>query len=146
MYWSKDNQILNIKMYYEFTILYSIPATEVMDICRVSNITGQKGYVKTPLYPINYPTHTECTTTIRAPHPSQKIRLYAIDFQLETNNTRCPDLFRVSDTLRSHSACGARARDHLFTSQGNWITIEFLSNHENRYKGFWLYYEGRNTK
>lgn len=116
--------------------------SEVEDICRVSEMSKQSGYVKTPLYPISYPTHTECKLTIKTAFPNQKLRLYAIDFHLETNNTKCPDLFRAYDDLRSYSACGSRSRDLLFKTQSNTLTLEFMSNHEIRKKGFWLYYEG----
>ena len=114
------------------------------DICDTHQLTEQSGYIMTPRYPTNYPDNRNCTLTIKLPYKHQKLRLYAIDLDLEAASSEvgCHDLLYMYDGFRSYTTCGSDARKELMVTMGNQLQLTFESNSEKRKKGFWLYYEG----
>ncbi len=117
-----------------------------VDICdaSLSLLTAQSGYISTPRYPNNYPNDADCNLVIKTDFDDQRIRLYAIDVNLEPNGTGCADWLLVQDGYRSKTTCSPVARQLFLTSHSHSLEINFHSNQANRSKGFWLYYEGEN--
>ena len=124
----------------------------VVDVCNSSFGLGhqqqqqqhqpERGYLRSPVHlePV------DCVVNLTAPHHGQRIRLYAVDLQLETSGTGCADWLHVYDGVKSITLCGIRARRLLATSARQQLQVRFHSSQRRRLKGFWLYYEGMNNR
>ncbi|KAK6170206.1 hypothetical protein SNE40_018657 [Patella caerulea] len=112
---------------------------ETHDLCQVSTLTDQSGYISTPRYPNNFHNTLLCSVRIQAA-PNQKILLYIIDMELEPKGkTDCSDLMYFNDGYHSITLCGRRSND-TFQSHGDYLLVELKASSGNS-KGFWLYYE-----
>jgi len=139
-----------------YTIIMCMTESAVMDICNFSSGGDRhhhhhqqqqqsvRGYLRTPSYPHPYSDTADCTVNLTAPDRGQRVRLYVVDFQLDTAGPDCADWLHVFDGLKSITLCGSRARRLLATSARQQLQVRFHSNQQHRPKGFWLYYEGMN--
>lgn len=118
-----------------------IPHTQIYDVCDEKTITSTSGYIITPNYPLNYPKNKNCTSRIVA-NLGQKLTLYGIDFDLETDNENgCSDLLYVLGTLKSTTLCGKRKHQRIFSTKNQHLSLQFRSDNKGDHKGFWLYFE-----
>ncbi|XP_064628753.1 uncharacterized protein LOC135488191 isoform X2 [Lineus longissimus] len=120
-----------------------IKASETVDICAVSEVTSQYGYITTPHYPRNYPNNKSCTITIRG-RPTQTFTIDVLDFYLPVpSQTGCGDKLRLSSSTRELTLCGNRWNDRIFTTyqKNTSVKLEFTSDETSPMKGFWIYYE-----
>lgn len=104
------------------------------------------GYVTSPGYPQEYPTHQKCEWTIQAPDPSQRIVLnFNPHFELERHECRY-DYIELRDgdneaaDLLGSRLCGNIAPSPIISS-GPAIHIKFVSDYANQGAGFSLRYE-----
>lgn len=111
-----------------------------------SLVVGQRGFVRTPGYPLNYPNDLDCNLTLVAPHDDQRLKLFVIDLSLEPNGTACSDWLQVFDGFKGNTLCGQRTRYWLRDSTQKTIHIRFYSDGVRQERGFWLYYEGRRNE
>lgn len=140
---SYGQKLINCDKYSNyFQVEYSCePVIHTVDICRVSTLTAQRGFISSPKFPNNYPDNVDCLTHITV-HPSQNINITIIDMDLEINGTYgCHDWLYAFNQHRSVTLCGRRTNEKLTTLQSNDISIRFQSDWRNNKKGFWLYYE-----
>lgn len=125
-------------------LLYFLVSDSV-SVCDRSRslVIGQRGFVRTPGYPFNYPNDMDCNLTLVAPHDDQRLKLFVIDLSLEPNGTACSDWLQVFDGFKGNTLCGQRTRYWLRDSTQKTIHIRFYSDGVRQERGFWLYYEGR---
>lgn len=115
---------------------------QTINICEVSEVTAQSGYISSPSYPLNYNKPYQCQISIDL-RTKQKIRLVIVDMNLHENESGkgCTDYLYIRNELRSVTVCGQRGSEELFDSSGK-IDIRFAAEAGGDNKGFWLYYEG----
>lgn len=110
-------------------------------ICNVEDLKDQSGYLASPGYPNNYPANLDCSARIYV-KPSQTIKLFVIDMDLETNGSvQCVDYLYARDKSRSVTLCARRANEPI-SIMWDELFIQLMSNGIENHKGFWLYYEG----
>ena len=69
-----------------------------------------------------------------------------MDMDLEINGTYgCHDWMYAFDQFLSVTLCGRRGNERLNSLQSNEISIKFQSDKLGTKKGFWLYYEGKES-
>ncbi|XP_053554632.1 neuropilin-2 isoform X2 [Bombina bombina] len=103
------------------------------------------GYITSPGYPNDYPSHQNCEWVISAPEPSQKIVLnFNPHFDIEKHDCKY-DFIEIRDgdsdsaeLLGKH--CGSIAPSTI-TSSGSQIYIKFISDYARQGAGFSLRYE-----
>lgn len=139
--------IQNIYLYkyvlHRFIFVYfTLTVEQTINICEVSEVTAQSGYISSPSYPLNYNKPYQCQISIDL-RTKQKIRLVIVDMNLHENESGkgCTDYLYIRNELRSVTVCGQRGSEELFDSSGK-IDIRFAAEAGGDNKGFWLYYEG----
>ncbi|KAM5151973.1 neuropilin-2 [Mantella aurantiaca] len=103
------------------------------------------GYITSPGYPNDYPSHQNCEWVISAPEPNQKIVLnFNPHFEIEKHDCKY-DFIEIrdgesenADLLGKH--CGNIAPSTV-TSSGSHIYIRFTSDYGRQGAGFSLRYE-----
>ncbi|MEE6490242.1 hypothetical protein FKM82_015811 [Ascaphus truei] len=103
------------------------------------------GYITSPGYPNDYPSHQNCEWVIHAPEPNQKIVLnFNPHFEIEKHDCKY-DFIEIRDgdsdaaeLLGKH--CGSIAPSTI-TSSGSHIYIRFISDYARQGAGFSLRYE-----
>ncbi|KAM4626525.1 neuropilin-2 [Discoglossus pictus] len=103
------------------------------------------GYITSPGYPNDYPSHQNCEWVISAPEPNQKIVLnFNPHFDIEKHDCKY-DFIEIrdgdsesSELLGKH--CGSIAPSTI-TSSGSHIYIRFISDYARQGAGFSLRYE-----
>ncbi|XP_063788726.1 neuropilin-2 isoform X1 [Pseudophryne corroboree] len=103
------------------------------------------GYITSPGYPNDYPSHQNCEWVISAPEPNQKIVLnFNPHFEIEKHDCKY-DFIEIRDgdsesaeLLGKH--CGSIAPSTI-TSSGSHIYIRFISDYARQGAGFSLRYE-----
>uniref|UniRef100_A0A8C5PCX5 Neuropilin n=1 Tax=Leptobrachium leishanense TaxID=445787 RepID=A0A8C5PCX5_9ANUR len=103
------------------------------------------GYITSPGYPSDYPSHQNCEWVISAPEPNQKIVLnFNPHFEIEKHDCKY-DFIEIRDgdsenaeMLGKH--CGSIAPSTI-TSSGSHIFIRFMSDYARQGAGFSLRYE-----
>uniref|UniRef100_A0A8D0HQS9 Neuropilin n=1 Tax=Sphenodon punctatus TaxID=8508 RepID=A0A8D0HQS9_SPHPU len=107
------------------------------------------GYITSPGYPQDYPSHQNCEWVIYAPEPSQKIILnFKPHFEIEKHDCKY-DFIEIrdgdsesADLLGKH--CGNIAPPTIISS-GSSLYIKFTSDYARQGAGFSLRYEIYNT-
>ncbi|XP_040297314.1 neuropilin-2 isoform X1 [Bufo bufo] len=103
------------------------------------------GYITSPGYPNDYPSHQNCVWVVSAPEPNQKIVLnFNPHFEIEKHDCKY-DFIEIRDgdsesaeLLGKH--CGNIAPSTI-TSSGSHIYIRFISDYARQGAGFSLRYE-----
>ncbi|KAG8558788.1 hypothetical protein GDO81_017148 [Engystomops pustulosus] len=103
------------------------------------------GYITSPGYPNDYPSHQNCVWVVSAPEPNQKIVLnFNPHFEIEKHDCKY-DFIEIrdgdsesADLLGKH--CGSIAPSTI-TSSGSHIYIRFISDYARQGAGFSLRYE-----
>ncbi|CAF1640582.1 unnamed protein product, partial [Rotaria sp. Silwood1] len=120
-----------------------------IDICSLESLDDIKeGFIHTPNYPNNYPNNLECSKKIPAPVASHRLKIYALDFDVESISvTRLTRITRITDWLEINSngdkLYGIRPPFTLLFDDVIEASLMFktdLSNTKRSYNGFLLYF------
>ncbi|XP_070560196.1 ADAMTS-like protein 1 [Ptychodera flava] len=100
----------------------------------------QEGQLTSPLYlSSNYPRDIDCVTTIEV-QSGFHIAITVIDMDIEFDDNCEFDYLKITDTATnlSETHCGPLAETHEYTSVGNTVTLEFVTDSSIEGRGYAL--------
>ena len=138
-------------------ILFSIPDTQLLNICDKHTKRLKEGYISSPNYPRTYPASKDCECEIKAPD-NDHVFLSIYELTLEM-----ADQVTCGDWLLVQSGSGKKRQSDLncghvminaknITSRSNEVMLHFHADEndnktqrlklqsEKQLKGFWLYF------
>ncbi|XP_046376216.2 dorsal-ventral patterning tolloid-like protein 1 [Haliotis rufescens] len=115
-------------------------------ICGDNNLIAPifgASHIKSPRYPNNYPSYTDCVWVIHTVNEDFVITLGAQNSSIEYSNGCIKDYVEVFDGASTSSPslgkfCGTQKP--LYQSSGSYMTVKFHSNGVSNDKGFYILY------
>ncbi|KAM6924440.1 suppressor of tumorigenicity 14 protein-like [Xenentodon cancila] len=100
-------------------------------------LTGDKGSISSPFFPINYPPQVSCVWNIEVPQ-EKFVKIYFYKFSVGNHSEECPNDYVEVNNER---LCGRNLKNSIITSLSNKMTIRFASDASYVDQGFTAEYE-----